>query len=92
MVDAIDVVLDGIFERNEIDRIGIELADHRVHGGTLTRSCGADDQNHAVARVDERAVFLEIAARQTDSLGLEKLLVFIEQADNHRFAVDGRQR
>ena len=92
LVHAVDVVFHRVFQRDEVHRIGVQLADHRVHGGAFARAGGAHDQHHAVVRADEPLVLLQVVALQADARRVEQRLALVQQADDHRLAVDGGQR
>ena len=53
LADAIQVVFDGVFHRDDVVALGIQLRQTGIEGGGLARTRGAGHQNDAVGLMDQ---------------------------------------
>ena len=79
LVDAADIVLYRILERDQIDFSGIELVDHGVQGSGFTGTGGADNEDHTVLHSDQLAIFFQVSAGKTDFIRADKTSGFVQE-------------
>ena len=91
LVDALDVILDRVLERDEVHVTGVDLVDHAVHGGGLTASGRADDQNNAVAVLQQVLDGSQALFGEADGLEGDAAAGLIQQTADDLFAVDRGQ-
>ena len=91
LVDTVEVIFHRVLQSDQIHLLGVQLADHGVHGGGLTGAGGAHDEDNAVAVFQQGIEFGEVLAGQTDALGVQQAAGFVEHTDNHLLTVNGGQ-
>src|SRR2546428_1782310 len=92
LVDALEVVLDGILGGHDVDAGGVDRVDGGVEGGGLARAGGAGDEDHAVGALDRFLEVLEAPGVEAELGEVELERVLVEQAHDGLLAEDGRQR
>src|SRR5437870_2920581 len=89
LVDALEVVLDGVLGGHDVDVGGVDGMDGGVEGGGLARAGGAGDEDHAVGGADRLFEVLEGIGVEAELGEVELEGVFIEQAHDGFLPVDG---
>ena len=92
--DALELILDGIFDGDDLVFVVLDLAQRGVERGGFAGTGGAGDQHHAVGLGDVAAEFGEIAFAEADHIERElgELLAhrfLVEHAEHGVFAMNG---
>src|SRR6202000_2451573 len=92
--DAANLVLDRIFDGDDLVLFGLDLVERGVEGGGFARAGGAGDEHHAVGLLDVAAEAAEILFGETDDVEREvvELLghrLLVEHAEYSVFPVHG---
>src|SRR5580658_3704354 len=93
--DAADLVLDRVFDGDDLVLFGLDLVERGVERGGFTGAGGAGDEHHAVGLLDVAAEAAEVFFCEADDVEREvvELLghrLLVEHAEHGVFAVDGR--
>ena len=89
LVDALEVVLDGVLGGHDVDVGGVDGMDGGVEGGGLAGAGGAGDEDHAVGGADGLLEVLEGVGVEAELGEVELEGLFIEQAHDGFLPVDG---
>ena len=89
LADAVQVVLHRVLQGDQIHLLGVELAEHGVHGGGFARAGGAHNEEDAALGGHELIVLGEVQSGKAQGGGIQKLDVLVQQADDEFFPVDG---
>ena len=92
--DAADLVLDRVFDGDDLVFVGLDLAERGVERGGFAGAGGAGDEHHAVGLLDVAAEAAQIVVGEADDVERElgELLahrLLVEHAEHGVFAVDG---
>src|SRR5713101_4160205 len=88
LVDALEVVLDGVLGRHDVDVGRVDGVDGRVKRGRFTRASGPRDQDHAVGAVDGLGELFEAPRVESEHGKVELQRVLVEDAHDGLFAED----
>src|SRR5207253_5556013 len=89
LVDALEVVLDGVLGGHDVDIGGVDGMDGGVEGGGLAGAGGAGDEDHAVGGAEGLLEVLEGPGVEAELGEVELEGLFIEQAHDGFLPVDG---
>lgn len=89
VVDSRDAVFDRVFQRRDVAVFGIEARKHRVERGGLSRAGRTDDEDEPVARPQVLFHLHHVHRKHADGPEIEALGLFLQNADDDLFAVDG---
>ena len=90
LVDALDLVFDGILNGDDLAPRIIENAQHRGERGGLAAASGAGHDDHAVRVLDLLAHLGEIRWREAETIDVRSLRVGAQEADGDRLTMDRR--
>src|SRR6185369_11153299 len=93
--DAVQLVLDRIFDRDDLVFFVSDLVQRRVERGRLARSGWTSDQDHAVRLGDVATKLAQVVFRETNHVQIQvaKLFVdlfFVENTNDRVFTVNRR--
>lgn len=87
--DAVELVLNGVFDGDDLLLGGIDALKDRVEGGGLSRAGGAGGEEEAVGFSDEGFEEARAGCVETEFLRFEQTIVPGEETEHDAFAVDG---
>ena len=89
LVGAGDIILHRVFQGHDVGLLVAQLLDHGAHGGGLTGTGGAHDQDDAGAVFQQAVIFLLVLPFQTDGLPVDMAGGLVQQTQNDLLAVNG---
>src|SRR5439155_10087968 len=90
LADALVVILNRVFHRDDLDRFALDFVEAAVEGRGLAGAGRAGDENNAVRQVDQLAEQL-IRIRQHADVGeVEDHAALIQKTHDDAFAMDHR--
>ncbi|MNF43916.1 hypothetical protein D3C84_250170 [compost metagenome] len=92
LADALDVVLDRVFDGEDVARAVVEGDQAGVEGGGLARAGGARDQQDAVGTAHSILQLMAVAIAHAQVLQGQAPGLLVEQAQYHALAVGRWQR
>ena len=90
LADPVDVVLDGVFHREDIASEVVDPFQRRVERGGLAGTGGPGDQEDAVGTMNQFVHPLLVAPGHAQVRQLETPGLLVQQAQHHALAVAGR--
>ena len=91
LVDALQVVLDGILGRHDVVLGRIDRVDGRIERGRLARARRPRDEDHAVRLVDRPGELLQAPLVEAELREVELQRVLVEDPEDRLLAEDRRQ-
>src|SRR2546425_5163727 len=92
LVHAFQLVLDGVFDGDDLAVGRVDLLERGVERGRLAGAGGTGYQQDAVGPLDERLEVLERVGPEAELLQRQEDTGAIEESHDDRFAVHGRNR
>ena len=92
LADAVEVVLDRILHRHDVERPGVEPGERRIQRGGFARARRPGHQHDAMRPVDQFVEPGERGFAHAEPSQFEPPRLLVEQAQHHALAVAGRQR
>src|SRR4030095_13745419 len=87
LVDPGQVILDGLFSRNDLSIRAIECIQCGIERGRLSRPRRPGNQDNAVGTPDKLGKLLEVIVRQAELANADLNIVFVQDPHDHRLAV-----
>src|SRR5439155_14208337 len=93
--DAVDLIFDGIFDREDLVLLIFDLHQSAIQRGCLAAARRTGNQNHAVRFVDVSPELLHVAFGKSDNFEVQRSELFdygflVENTDDGVFSVNGR--
>ena len=83
------MVLHRILQRDDVQRVAGQVAEHIGHGGGLAGAGGAHQQHHAAGVFQQSVVVVQVAALQPEDGLVQHLGGLVQQAKDDLLTVDG---
>ena len=89
LVDAFELVFDGLFDGDDLVRVGIDFGQGRIQRGGFTRTGGAGDQHNAVGTCEQLVKALQGICLKAHGLEAVAHAVAVEYPHDHTLAMHG---
>jgi hypothetical protein len=86
LVDAHQVVLDGVFHGGDVHFRVVDFTEHGVEGGALAAAGRTGDEHDAVGLMQRRAVVLQHLVAEAELLERDQVIAVVDDADHDLLA------